>query len=182
MGFTRSQPARFIDERQVVEAIRLVAKERLLALNNDRMFIESPATILAEVQFLQASAAETSGSTRKQSDEVLASTLFEPDALELIKTKCKNRYWFWYLIAKLEPATFPLNGLAVARAHARAKDSLWDNRYGFAFVQPTPLEYQLKQMPPGFVLELWHKGRLLCYPPPDTGEYSVILNPILIED
>jgi hypothetical protein len=108
--------------------------------------------------------------------------LFQKAALDLLLLKCRNRYWLWYLLARLETATFPIDPLAVARAHARAKAALYDNRFGFAFVQPLSLIWELKGMPPGFVIELWDSGKLLADPKHDSNGFSIMLNPLLIDD
>ena len=107
--------------------------------------------------------------------------LFTPEALAYIELKCLNSYWFWYLISKVNTRALKFNEAAIARAHARAKDSMYDNRYGFAFIEPSPLEHQLKGLPPGFVFEMWHKGRLLAVHNA-SGEYKTLLNPLLIDD
>ena len=181
MGFVKnSSPPRFIDEKLVVDAIKQVASQRLQALSENRMFRASTPDM--QTEFLLLSQAATLVSGHKKTDAgAVAQALLEPAALELIQRKCLNPYWFWYLLEKLQPAAFPLDAACLARAHARAKDSLYDNRHGFAFVSSNCLEHQLKQLPPGFVFELWHKGRLIA-DRVDSGEYPIHLNPLLLED
>ncbi|MBY0548555.1 MAG: hypothetical protein K2W95_14895 [Candidatus Obscuribacterales bacterium] len=171
---------RFINERAVIEQLKEVSARRLQALVDHRMFVQPKAEVLQELSLLDKPYNLVTG--RQSTDPtVIANELFEPEALELITDKCLNSYWLWYLLDKLQPAAFALSEAALARAHARAKDSLYDNRHGFAFVCSNSLEHQLKQFPPGFVLELWHKGRILAHRT-DSGEYPVRLNPLLIED
>lgn len=181
MGFVKNAAIPlFIDERKVVDALKQVAKARLQVLANERMFIADRKVIVAEFNLLSDVALTVSG--RRPADaEAIAKDLLDPGALELVLEKCVNPYWLWYLLEKVQPAAFPLDVTAIARAHARAKDSLWDNRHGFAFVNASCLEHGLKQYPPGFVLEMWHKGRIVAQQV-DSGEYPVRLNPLLLED
>ena len=181
MGFVKNQIVpRFINEAAAIAQTKEISARRLQELVEHRMFIEAETDILKEFALLDR--VHHLVSERKSTDpEVIANSLFEPAALKLITAKCLNKYWFWYLLDKLQPAAFALSETAIARAHARAKDSLHDNRHGFAFICANSLEYQLKQLPPGFVLELWHKGRILAHRT-DSGEYPVRLNPLLIEE
>lgn len=181
MGFVKhSAIPRFIDERKIVTELRQLAKGRLEALDSCRMFVASRQDVINEFQALNDLALEVAG--RRPVDALAtAKALLEPEALELVESKCVNAYWLWYLLDKVQPAAFPLDLAALARAHARAKDSLHDNRHGFAFINSNCLEHDLKLLPPGFVLELWHKGRIVAVRT-DSGEYPVRLNPLLIED
>src|SRR5262249_37414387 len=102
-------------------------------------------------------------------------------ALELLLSKCRNAYWFWFVVGKIETRVFPISAYATARALARSKDAIADKRYGFNWIETVCLEWQLKQLPPGFVIEMWETGRLLA----ETSgfdEFRVLLNPILVDD
>lgn len=181
MGFVKNNAIpRFINEDSVVAAIRQIAGARLRVLENERMFASKPAEVLSEFFLLNEVALTVTG-RRPVGAEATALALFQADALELALHKCANAYWLWYLLDKVRTAAFPLDITAVARAHARAKDSLYDNRHGFAFISPNSLEHDLKMLPPGFVFEMWHKGRLIAQRT-DSGEYPVQLNPLLLED
>ncbi len=181
MGFVKQAAIpRFIDETKVVEAIKAAAQVRLHVLNDKRMFVAPRADVMNEFTLLNHVALSVQG-RRPAGALATAQALLDSDALELVLSKCVNPYWLWYLLDKVQPAAFPLDLPAIARAHARAKDSLHDNRHGFAFVNPNCLEHDLKLYPPGFVLEMWHKGRIVAEKL-DSGEYPVRLNPILIED
>ncbi len=165
---------------------RLVAKIRDFALeqvahgSHDKMFTQKWQDVKAQAEHLAVFASELTGTTIKGSEDALAA-LFTPEALAYAERKCLNTYWFWYLISKVNTRVLKFSETAIARAHARAKDSMYDNRYGFAFIEPSPLEHQLKGLPPGFVFEMWHKGRLLAVHN-HTGDYKTLLNPLLVDD
>lgn len=148
--------------------------------SHDKMFTQKWQDIKAQGEHLTAFASELTGKTVKGHEDALAA-LFTPEALAYIELKCLNTYWFWYLISKVNTRNLKFNEAAIARAHARVKDSINDTRYGFNFIEPSPLEHQLKGLPPGFVFEMWHKGRLLAEYRP-SGDYKTLLNPLLIED
>lgn len=179
MTFTRTNPPRFVDDRKILGQITAIAEEQL-RLASDRMFIEKPEAIFKTAVALAAPASAVTGQSVSGHNEVLAA-LFEPAALALLENKCRNTYWFWFLLSKLATETFPVDAIAIARAHARAKDAMVDRRYGFNWIERTSLPHELKALPPGFLLEMWHTGRLLCHRP-NSGDYQVILNPILIDD
>lgn len=182
MGFvSNASPPRFINEHEVVDAINKVASERLAALDGHRMFVQPQADVLAELSYLSVPYTMVTGAAGAADAAKIARALFTPDAVTLITRKCVNAYWLWYLLKHVRPSTFALTESAISRAHARAKDSLFDNRHGFAFVTPGALEHQLKMLPPGFLLEMWFKGRLVAHPA-ESGEFSVRLNPLLLED
>lgn len=181
MVWTLAQPPRFIDERKVVHSIQSIAQRRLAELVANNRFIEAAQTVLDELEHLAPAGKLVKVDCTGAASDV-RSALFQEAALTLIQAKCRNRYWLWYLLSKLETSTFPVNGLAIARAHARAKSALYDNRFGFGFVAPGSLIWELKGMPPGFVLELWESGRILADPRHDSNGYSLMLNPLLIED
>lgn len=155
------------------------AKQKLESGDFGLMFKEKPDLIRAELAGLAAIAAKLTGKQEQDANSA-ATALFEPAALEYLVDRSANRYWFWYLLSKLRTNRMPVNLAAAARAHARAKDSLYDNRYGFAFITPSSLEHQLKALPPGFLCEMWHKGRVIC--DNSGGEYRTSINPILLED
>lgn len=180
MTFTKTNPARFVDDRKLLAQITDIAQTQCLLNEFNRMFVQHPDEILKAAVALTLPASVVAGEQVFGHERVL-SVLFAPDALDLIKSKCRNTYWFWFLLGKLATSTFPVDSLAVARAHARAKDALKDNRYGFAFIDTTCLEHELKGLPPGFVFEMWHSGRLIASRP-HSGEYKVILNPLLVDD
>lgn len=165
---------------KVVAKIRDLAAAKIAPGSLDPMFTQKWQDVKAEAQHLVAFAAELTGTAVKSPEDALAA-LFTPEALAYAERKCLNAYWFWYLLSKLNTRVLPISETALARAHARVKDSLHDNRYGFAFIEPSPLEHQLKGLPPGFVFEMWHKGRLLAEHR-HSGDYKVLLNPLLIDD
>lgn len=165
---------------KVVAKIRDLAAEKIASGSLEKMFTQKWQDVKAEAQHLAHFASELTGTTLKGHEDALAA-LFTPEALAYIERKCLNTYWFWYLLSKLNTRSLPVTEAAIARAHARVKDSLHDNRYGFAFIEPSPLEHQLKGLPPGFVFEMWHKGRLLAVHN-HSGDYKVLLNPLLIDD
>lgn len=165
---------------KVVAKIRDLAAEKIASGSLEKMFTQKWQDVKAEAQHLAPFASELTGATLKGHEDALAA-LFTPEALAYIERKCLNTYWFWYLLSKLNTRSLPVTEAAIARAHARVKDSLHDNRYGFAFIEPSPLEHQLKGLPPGFVFEMWHKGRLLAVHN-HSGDYKVLLNPLLIDD
>jgi len=165
---------------KLVAKIRDFAAEQVAHASHDKMFTQKWQVIKAQAEHLAVFASELTGKTVKGHEDALAA-LFTPEALAYIELKCLNSYWFWYLISKVSTRVLKFNEAAIARAHARAKDSMYDNRYGFAFVEPSPLEHQLKGLPPGFVFEMWHKGRLLAVHNA-SGEYKTLLNPLLIDD
>lgn len=165
---------------KLVEKIRALADERVKSGSLSPMFTQKWQEVLPEATHLAGIAEELTGRKPKDAAEALA-MIFTADAIAYIEAKSANAHWFWYLLSRLNTRVLPVTVSAIARAHARAKDSMHDNRYGFAFIEPSPIEYQLKQFPPGFVLELWHKGRIVAdYQP--FGEYRVRLNPLLIDD
>ena len=165
---------------KVVAKIRDLAAEKIASGSLEKMFTQKWQDVRAEAQHLVPFATELTGTKVKGHEDALAA-LFTPEALAYIERKCLNTYWFWYLLSKLTTRELPVTEAAIARAHARVKDSLHDNRYGFAFIEPSPLEHQLKGLPPGFVFEMWHKGRLLAVHN-HSGEYKPLLNPLLIDD
>jgi len=181
MVWTFAQPQRFIDERKAVSSIRSTAEARLAELASAKRFIEPASVVLDELVHL-APAGQIVKQDKVAISQEVRDALFQKAALELIQAKCKNRYWLWYLLAKLDTATFPIDPLAIARAHARAKAALYDNRFGFGFVQPISLIWELKGMPPGFVLDLWESGKILADPKNDSNGFSIMLNPLLIDD
>ncbi len=166
--------------KQLIDSLKQVAEDKLAQYRHLPHFVASWDSILAEAASLARFAAVAADAKLAANDEIL-SALFEPQAIELIRAKCKNAYWFWYLLSKLETNTIRINLSAMARAHARAKDSMRETRYGFNFVEASPLPWQLKGYPPGFVLEMWHKGRILCVAD-GSSEFTVVLNPLLVDD
>jgi hypothetical protein len=181
MVWTFAQPPRFVDERKVVHTIKSIAEKRLIDLASEKRFIEPAQAVLDELAQLAPAADLVKVDCRHAPVDVRAA-LFQTAAIELLQAKCRNRYWLWYLLSKLETSTFPVDAFAVARAHARAKAALYDNRFGFGFVAPISLIWELKGMPPGFVLELWDSGRILADPKHDSNGFSLMLNPLLIDD
>ncbi len=165
---------------KLVAKIRDFAAEQVVHGSHDKMFTQKWQDIKAQGEKLASFASELTGKAVKGHEESLCA-LFTPEALAYIELKCLNSYWFWYLISKVNTRVLKFNEASIARAHARAKDSLHDNRYGFAFIEPSPLEHQLKGLPPGFVFEMWHRGRLLAVYNP-SGDYKALLNPLLIDD
>jgi hypothetical protein len=166
--------------KDLIDALKRIAEEKLAEYRHLPHFCQSWQSILVEVAPL-AQFAGIAAEAKPTTNEEIISALFEPQAIELIRSKCKSAYWFWYLLSKLETNTIRINVSAIARAHARAKDSMRENRYGFNFVEASPLPWQLKGYPPGFVLEMWHKGRILCVTN-GSAEFTVILNPLLVDD
>jgi hypothetical protein len=181
MVWTFAQPPRFIDERKVVHTIKDIAQKRLAEIGSEKRFIEPAQTVLDDLANLAPAAGLVKADCSSAFVDVRLA-LFQAPALELLQVKCRNRYWLWYLMSKLETATFPVDAFAIARAHARAKAALYDNRFGFGFVAPGSLIWELKGMPPGFVIELWETGRLLADPKHDSNGFSLMLNPLLIDD
>lgn len=165
---------------KVVAKIRELAAQKIASGQYSPMFTEKWQAIEKEGLHLTALAAELSGHKIAGHEDALAE-LFTADARAYIQRKCLNAYWFWYLLSRLNTRELAADLAAVARAHARVKDGLAENRYGFATIEPSPLEHQLKGLPPGFVFEMWHKGRILAEYRPH-GEYKTILNPLLIDD
>lgn len=165
---------------KLVAKIRDFANEQVAHGSHDKMFTQKWHDIGAQGEKLAPFACELTGKTLKGTDDVL-DALFTPEALAYIERKCLNAYWFWYLLSKVNTRVLKFSEASIARAHARAKDSLHDNRYGFASIEPSPLEHQLKGLPPGFVFEMWHRGRLLAVYNP-SGDYKALLNPLLIDD
>ncbi|HEY9788228.1 MAG TPA: hypothetical protein V6D17_22760 [Candidatus Obscuribacterales bacterium] len=170
-----------IEHPKIVARIRELAETRLRAGSLSPMFKQKWSEVAPQASELAAIGSELTGGVRGADHNAVLAQLFEPGALTILEAKSANAYWFWYLLSKLQTRCLPVTAAAMARAHARAKDSLHDNRYGFAFIEPSPLEYQLKQLPPGFFLEMCHKGRIVAECPA-FGEYRVFLNPILIDD
>lgn len=166
--------------QQLIDALKRIAEEKLVEFRHLPHFCQPWELIVREVAPLAPFAAIAADAKVDGNDEILAA-LFEPQAIELIRAKCKSAYWFWYLLSKLETNTIRINVAAMARAHARAKDSMHETRYGFQFVEASPLPWQLKGYPPGFVLEMWHKGRILCVANA-SSEFTVVLNPLLVDD
>ncbi len=181
MTWSRSKPPKFIDVKKISTLIRETAKAQMQTLSDTRPYIEQPQVVLAELSNLVSAAREANQGPTKN-DEELRGVLFDAEALELLALKCRNRYWMWYLLSFVETSQYSLDKLAIARAHARAKDSLYDNRFGFAFVNPNGIYHEMKSLPLGFVLEMWDKGRILASRREDANGYSVILNPILVDD
>lgn len=181
MVWTIAQPPRFIDEDKVVQLIRSVAEKRLAELDGEKRFTQPADTVLGDMAELSAVAAQVKVDCKADAQSV-REALFQEEAVAYIKEKCRNRYWFWFLLSKLATGTFPIDVLALARAHARAKDALYDNRFGFAFTKPISLIYELKGFPPGFVIELWEKGRILAGPQCDSNGFGLFLNPLLLDD
>lgn len=173
-------PRVFGAEKKIIDAIKRVAEEKLKAHEDQLHFCVKPETVLKEAEALSAVAEQVSGEKPKDSAEVLA-TLFTPEAIELIKEKCRNQYWFWYLIARIETRKVPIDVLGIARAHARARESMKETRYGFNWAESANICYELKGLPPGFAFEMWHKGRVLAIGN-FSAEYTVMLNPLLVED
>ncbi len=181
MVWTKAQPPRFIDERHVLQELRTLSLSRMKETEQGKRFIEAGPTVLKELELLQPIA----DLVKERCPRTAAGTqeaLFDKAALELLTSKCVNRYWLWYLLSHLSTATFPMDALAIARAQARAKAALYDNRFGFGFVGDAGLIFELKQMPPGFVLELWDSGKIVCDPKGGSNGYPVLLNPILVDD
>lgn len=173
-------PRVFGSEKKIIDAIKSVAEEKLKAHADQLHFVVKPETVLKEAEALSAVAEKVSGNKPKDNAEIL-STLFTPEAIELITQKCRNQYWFWYLLARLETRKVPVDVLGIARAHARARESMKETRYGFNWAESANICYELKALPPGFAFEMWHKGRVLATGS-FSGEYSVMLNPLLVED
>ncbi len=181
MVWTYAQPPRFIDDRKVVRTIQSIGESRLTALSSEKRFIEPANIVLDELVHL-APAANLVKVDCAPDPEAVRVAMFQTAALELLQAKCRNRYWLWYLLSRLDTSTFPVDVLAVARAHARAKAALYDNRYGFGFVERNSLIWELKALPPGFLFEMWDSGRVLCEHRHDANGYGVMLNPLLIDD
>ncbi len=181
MVWTYAQPPRFIDDRKVVRTIKSIGESRLTELKAEKRFMEPANTVLDELLHL-APAANLVKVDCPQTADGVRTAMFQTPALELIQKKCRNRYWLWYLLSKLETSTFPVDTLAIARAHARAKAALYDNRYGFGFVETNSLIWELKALPPGFLFEMWDSGRVLCEARNDANGYGVMLNPLLVDD
>lgn len=181
MVWTYAQPPRFIDDRKVVRTIKSIGECLLGELKGEKRFIEPASTVLDELVHL-APAANLVKVDCAQTPEGVRAAMFQTQAIELLQAKCRNRYWLWYLLSRLDTSTFPIDALAVARAHARAKAALWDNRYGFGFIAPNSLIWELKALPPGFLFEMWDSGRVLADPRNDSNGYGVMLNPLLIDD
>lgn len=173
-------PRVFGAEKKIIDAIKRVAEEKLKAHEDQLHFCVKAETVLKEAEALSAVAEMVSGKKPKDSAEVLA-TLFTPEAIELIKEKCRNQYWFWYLINRIETRKVPIDVLGIARAHARARESMKETRYGFNWAESANICFELKAIPPGFAFEMWHKGRVLAIGN-FTGDYTVMLNPLLVED
>lgn len=166
--------------KKIIDSLKRIAEEKLAQKGHLPHFCQKWETIASESTVLAPLAAQVIDVEVLDPAEILAA-LFEPDAIEIIAAKCKSAYWFWYLLARVDTRTLRINAAAISRAQARAKESMRDKRYGFDFIEPSPLVWQLKQLPTGFVLEMWHKGRLLCQND-GFSEFTVILNPILIDD
>ena len=180
MVFTKSKPQQFVDDRKVIGELQSTANRRMTALEGDKRFVETADQVEAELEELEPVASVLNPGHSAQGLTV-AAAVFDNAALELLKTKCRSRYWLWYLLARLDTRTFPVDALAVARAQARAHADLTERGYGFATIAPQALIYSLKGMPPGFVLALWESGRILATGRGST-EFRVIHNPLLLED
>lgn len=175
-----SQTLHPFEHHKVVATVRDLAAEQVQHGGHNPMFVQKWQDIKAHGALLAPHASAITGTKVQGADDTLKA-LFTPEALAYLERKCLNTYWFWYTLSKLSTRLLPVTEAAIARTHARVKDSLHDARYGFNFIEPSPLEHQLKGLPPGFVFEMWHKGRLLAVPSA-SGEYKVLLNPLLIED
>ena len=181
MGWTASDPPRFIDEKRVTSLIRQVSELRLKELEFARPWIETDDLVSSEFRNLSA-AAHMVLQGCPSGEESLKTALFTDDALSLLLKKCRNRYWMWYLLSRIETSCYPVDSLAIARAHARSKDSLYDNRHGFAFVSPAGVYHEMRGMPLGFTLEMWHRGQILARNRSGGDGFEVMLNPLLIDD
>jgi len=174
-----SQPMHPFYHDRAVAKLREIAKAKLAEHEGQRYVIQSSDEILSEVSALSSLLEEVFGTAPADTNAAI-STLFEEQALEIIKDKIRNKYWFWYVLSHLRTRRIAVKAAPLARAVARAADSIRERRYGFEFIPPTPLEWHLKQLPPGFLAEMILKGRVLVVT--GRGEYSVTLNPLLIED
>lgn len=181
MTFTRAVPPRFIDDRKVVSLIKSSAQEAMDSLQGERRFVEPEHVITPELINLEEAAGEVLGE-KPESLLAVVEALFDEEALAYLRGKCKNRYWLFFLLTHLETSTFPVDVLALARAHARAKAAILDRRYGFNWLTPADLIYSLKGLPPGFVFEMWETGRLLAHKDSVADGFGIILNPLLIDD
>lgn len=181
MTFTKTTPARFIDDRKLVALIKSLAQEATELLKGERRFVEPESVITPELIRLAEAARVVTGEDVSTPSEV-SEALFDEEARAFLSRKCKNRYWFFYLLTHLETSTFPVDVLALARAHARAKAAVLDRRYGFNWLTPADLIYGLKGMPPGFVFEMWETGRVLAHNNNVGDGFGIILNPLLIDD
>ena len=181
MNFTNRKPARYIDDQALVREIHRVAELGIIKHASTRRFVESESLVTGDLLRLQTCAAVVKGDPAEGLEEVLA-WMFDDDALRFIKSKCRNRYWLWCLLRKLQTTTFPVNVLALARAHARVKAEIEDKRYGFNWTTPAELIYTLKGLPPGFVFQIWEEGKVLAIREHFGDGFGIILNPLLIDE
>lgn len=181
MNFTTRKPARYVDDQALVRAIHQAADLGTVKHVDTRRFVESEELVISDLLRLQACAEVVKGDSVDGVDQV-CSWMFEDDALDFIKAKCRNRYWLWRLMQKLKTTTFPINIIALARAHARVKDQIEDKRYGFNWTTPGALIYTLKGLPPGFVFQIWEDGKLLAIRDYSGEGLGIVLNPLLIDD
>lgn len=168
----------FYHDRAVAK-LREIAKAKLAEHDRERHVIQSNDEVLSEVSALSSFLEEVFGTAPADIGAAI-STLFEEPALAIIKEKVRNKYWFWYVLSHLRTRCIAVKAAPLARAVARAADTMVEQHYGFNHIPPSPLEWHLKQLPPGFLAQMILKGRILV----DTSgsEYRVILNPLLIED
>ena len=183
MIWTNKEPKQCIDPRKQVALIKRLAGEAKETVDHSdyKRFVEPVEVVLADLVKLAPAAAVVRGDKVESAEEV-QEWLFEEDAIEFIKAKCRTRYFLWYLLERLETETYPINVLALARAHARAKDALQTKHYGFNWVRPAELIYSLKGMPPGFVFRLWESGLVIAYNNPNFDGFGIIINPLLLDD
>lgn len=181
MTFTTKKPVRFIDDRALVRRIQSEAQLAKVCHVDTRRFVESIELVLGDLKRLSGVASVVKGEAVQGAIEV-AEWLFEDEAISFLKAKCSNRYWLWFLLERLNTTTFPVNTLALARAHARAKADIVDKRYGFQWTSPNELIYTLKGLPPGFVFELCEQGKVLAKRVSTGDGFSLTLNPLLIDD
>lgn len=181
MNFTTRKPARFIDDQALVRKIHSVCQIAKVCHVDTKRFVESSELVLSDLVRLADAASVVKGEPVETASEV-AEWLFEEDAIAFLEKKCRNRYFLWMLLEQLATTTFPVNLLALARAHARVKAKIMDKRYGFQWTTPNQLIYTLKGLPPGFVFELWEEGKLLASRKSISDGFGIILNPLLIDD
>jgi hypothetical protein len=157
MAWSSHKPPFFIDERKIAGVLRDTAAAHVKSIKN-RRFIESVEEITADLVALTPVVQAISKDAPVADAAAIRTFLFQDGAFELLTAKCRNRYWMWCLLAKLETGTFPLDAFAIARAHARLKDSLRDMSYGFAWIQPGDVYSEARSLPLGFLLKKYEEG------------------------
>ena len=181
MNFTTRKPPRYIDDRALVYRIQRAAQLAKVCHVDTKSFVESPELVIGDLKRLAEQASVVKGETITDASGV-CEWLFEEEAISFLKTKCRNRYWLWFLLERLNTTTFPVNAMALARAHARAKEKLLDKRYGFQWTTPGEIIRALQGLPPGFVFEIWDQGKVLANRKSISDGYGVILNPLLVDE